>query len=123
MSLNWKWNENCGKITVKETYEGEPEREYEVTLYKGNAFLIMLYEYSENGKEMYNLFGFFADKEHAKNCLGLNPKKGYDDNMYNRKYIRFTKVQLNKSKYCYTKELVELLVKAFDNITIEIVSE
>ena len=124
MALNWNWDEKCGEITVRQQNKDGNEEEYNVSLYRGNAFLIMLYEYvGDDGTDMYNLFGFFADKEHAKNCLGLNPKKGYDENIYNRENGRFTKVRLNKSKYDYTKELVEMLVKAFDNITIEIYSE
>ena len=65
----------------------------------------------------------FADKQHAKNCLGLNKKGGYGENSYNTPYNRFTKLRLNKAKYRYTKDLVALFVEAFDEIEIELFTE
>lgn len=115
MALQWDWDKKIGTIDI---FNYDEVRTYQ--LYQGNAFLIILYEYNENGKDKYSMHGFFVDKEHAKNCLGIT--KGYD-NIYNTEYEQIRKIRINKAKYRYTKELVDMLVKAFDNITIEIVSE
>ena len=125
MSLNWEWKEKCGEITLEQFGHGDGVKEFPITLYKGNAFLIMLHEFKdeESDKDMYNMFGFFLDKEHAKNCLGLNKKRGYGENIYQTDYQRFSKLRINKNKYPYTKDLVQMFVQAFDNIDIEIVSE
>lgn len=126
MSLNWEWNEKCGEITLEQYRNDLGEtKKFPLTLYKGNAFLIMLHEFKdeESGEDMYNMAGFFLDKEHAKNCLGLNKKRGYGDNIYQTDYQRISKLRINKNKYPYTKDLVQMFVQAFDNITIEVVSE
>lgn len=114
MALNWKWDQKVGTMEIK-----QGDRTFEMSLYQGNAFLIILHEYEEDGKQMYSLFSFFADKQHAKNCLGLS--KGHE-NIFDRGNL-ITKVRLNKTKYVYTKELVEMLIRAFDGIQIEIYSE
>ena len=114
--LNWNWDKKVGTITIFNY-----DKEVKYSLYQGNAFLIMLYEYEEDGKELWTMHNFFVDKEHAKNCFGLT--KGYDDNIFNRKLYQIRKIRINKAKYRYTKDLVDMLIKAFDNISIEIVNE
>ena len=123
MALHWDWQEMCGEITVVQMHEGEEDREFKLGLYTGNACLIMLHEYKENGRDMYNLFGFFSDKAHMKDCLGLNKKGGYTSNIYNTPYQRFEKIKLNKNKCRYFKDIVAAFAQAFDNLTIEIVNE
>ena len=124
MALQWDWKEKCGEITLVQKYVDAEGAEFKLSLYQGNAFLIMLHEWTdENGVEKYELAGFFADKQHAKNCLGLNKKGGYGENSYNTPYNRFTKLRLNKAKYRYTKDLVALFVEAFDEIEIELFTE
>lgn len=83
----------------------------------------MIYEYTENGTDKYSLYSFWADKEHMKNCLGLNKKDGYGNNMYTEGYDRLLKIRLNKAKNCYTKDIVAALVQAFDSIDVEIYTE
>lgn len=116
MALYWDWKESVGDAT----FEVNNEREVRITLYEGNALLIMLQEYQEDGEDMYNMFGFWVDKAHMKNCLGL--AKGYD-NSYDSDYIRLKKIRLNKTKSRNYKDIITALVKAFDNIEIEIYSE
>ena len=118
MSLNWRWNEKCGWAVFQ-----QGEKEFYVNLYKGNAFLIFLYEYEENGEAMYQLYSFWADKQHMKNCLGLNQKGGYGGNMFDEGGCKLKKIRINKAKYPYTKDLVQTLVQAFDDLTIEIFKE
>ena len=123
MALNWLWSEKCGEIVVEQTRE-EKTREYTLSLYEGNAFLIMLYEYNENETDMYDMFSFFVDKVHAKKCLGLQ-KNGDGElvNIFDDGWQKFTKIRLNKAKSRNFKDLIELFSKAFDNITIEIYTE
>ena len=76
-----------------------------------------------DGVEKYNVFSFFADDKHMKNCLGLS--KGYenifdDGNDNVLKMIRFNKKKIGKTNL---SKLVSAFAKAFDNITIEIYSE
>lgn len=122
MALHWEWSNKCGEITLEQNFDGEWKK-FPITLYTGNAFLIMLHEFEENGKDMYELYGFFADKAHAKNCLGLNKKDGYTDNIYKRDWQKWSKVRINKAKYDKYKDLVQMLAQAFDDITIEIYTE
>ena len=125
MSVNWNWSDKCGEITLVQMHPGEEDNEFTITLYNGNCFLVMLHEFkdAETGEDMYDFFGFFSDKEHAKNCLGLNKKKGYDNNIYCTPYQKFTKLRVNKKKCRYTKDMVTLFAEAFDDITIEVYSE
>lgn len=113
--LNWDWNKKIGTIDI---FNYDEVRTYQ--LYQGNAFLIMLWEYEEDGKDMWQMHNFFVDKEHAKNCLGLT--KGFD-NMFNTERYKIKGIRLNKGKYRYTKDLVDMLIKAFDEISIDIVNE
>ena len=114
MALIWDWNEPVGLAKFKiKTEEGEGEKI--VRLYQGNAYLIMIEEYEENGKDLYTLAGFFADKEHAKNCLGL--AKGYKKNIYNNQNNKLISICFNK-RYTHTAELGAMLLKAFDEIDI-----
>ena len=123
MSVNWNWKDKVGTMTVVQSHPGEEDRTFELSLYQGNAFLIMLHEYQEDGQDMYSMYSFFADKQHAKNCLGLNKKQDFGDNFLDTPYNKATKFRINKKKYRYTKDLVTLLAEAFDSIEIEIFAE
>lgn len=111
MALTWDWNKRCGTITME-----NKGKEMEVSLYEGNAMLIMLYEYKENDEDMYLLYGFFADETHMKRCLGI--AKDYD-NLH--KEIR--RIKINKARHSDWKKIVTAFAQAYDNITIEIVNE
>ena len=122
MALNWLWSEKCGEATFCDTYGGD-NREYTVNLYVGNAYLIFINEFNEDGVDKYSLTDFWIDKKHMKNCLGLNKKEGYTENILNKKYRKLTKIKLNKKKCKHAKDIITALVQAFDNINIEIYSE
>lgn len=123
MALHWDWKEKCGEITVVQMHEGEEAREFKLGLYTGNACLIMLNEWEENGEKYWSMSSFWADKQHMKNCLGLNKKDGYDSNIYSTPYNKWTRVRLNKKKCRYFKDIMAAITQAFDDITIEICSE
>ena len=69
MSINWNWKDKIGTATDR---NGNT-----VNIYRGNCFMIGIYEYKDKeGNDLYNLAWFFADENHMKNSFGLN--KGYE---------------------------------------------
>lgn len=118
MALTWRWNEKVGEAVVAQTIDGETTT-YTKTLYEGNAFLIFLSEWDEDGKHMYNLYTFFADDAHAKRCLGLD-KKSDMTNIFLDGWQTLIKLRINKAKCRNWKKIVTLFSQAFDDITIEI---
>ena len=121
MALNWLWDEYCGDIIVEQQRVGGETVEFPLRLYKGNAYLIMVYEDDEN--DTYTVSSFFLDKEHAKRCLGLDKKDKDSYNIHDTGMSKWKKVRLNKAKYKKASELVSMLVQAFDEIEIEIYSD
>lgn len=120
MAIRWFWKEKCGELTFTQERD-EKTYEYTLSLYEGNAFLIMLHEYkNEEDEEMYNMWGFWADKDHAKRCLGLAKD---ECNIYNDGMCTFKKIRLNKAKSRNWKSIVTMLAQAFDEITIELYTD
>ena len=122
MALHWRWEDKIGEMDIIQTWPGEEDKKFTIHLYEGNAFLIMLNEWEKDGETMWSMFNFFADKNHAKSCLGLNKKDEDSSNVLITPYNTVTKFRLSK-KYRYLKDLVPMLAQAFDNITIEIYKE
>ena len=123
MALQWDWKEKIGEATLVQMHPDEPDREFTLDLYQGNAYLIMIHEFKDDkGEDVYSLTGFFMDYAHMKACLGLSEKtKG--NNIYNTPSQRITKIRINKDKCRHAAIIVRSLVEAFDNIRIEIYSE
>ena len=117
--ITWNFNEKIGEAVIFNY-----DKEYKYNLYKGNAFLIFLYEYKENGKDMYQLHNFLADKIHAKRMLGIDKKwkDTYGDNLFNTEGYKLKKIRINKDMYGLkeTKMLIDMLIEAFDEVKIEI---
>ena len=105
MSLNWNWNEKVGYAIVE-----SQGKTFELSLYKGNAYLIFIDEYEENGDKYYSLYSFFADKQHALNCLGL--AKGYENIFIHDGKSDIKEIALSP-KYPYLSQLLGMLLKAF----------
>lgn len=127
MSLNWNWDEKVGEVTfTKEEIDGV-KKDFVSNLYNGNAYLIMVYEYTDesDGKEKYQLTGFFADKTHMKRCLGIDKKykRTLGKNLYEDSWNRLTKIRLNKAKCRDVKDIVMAFYEAFNDITIELYAE
>ena len=88
MALNWRWDRKVGEATFYNPVTG---KKYKTSLYVGNAFLISLYLYKENGEDMYTVHRFFCDEGHAKRCLGLAKcADGTKDNSYNGELLAVT---------------------------------
>lgn len=122
MALTWNWDKRVGTATLVQKHEEGKETEYSISLYEGNAFLIFIHEYEEDGKEKYELISFWGDKRHMLNCLGLNKKEGFTENLYVTPAQEYTKFRLNKNKCRHINDIIPALVRAFDKLTIEIVS-
>ena len=121
MALHWLWKDKCGEATFRQTL-GDKSQDFTVSLYQGNAFLIFIYEYEENGQNMYTLYNFFNDEAHAKRCLGLD--KNYpEENIFNRGRDRLMKIRLDKSKCTKPQKILDLFIKAFDELDIELYKE
>lgn len=112
----WDFDKKVGEAVIR-----QGEREFTLNLYDGNAFLIFVDEFKDvDSEDMYYVWLFFADEKHAENCLGLDENGG--GNIFDEKNM-LVKVRINKKEYRYTSKLVKMLVKAFDEIQIEIYSE
>lgn len=107
MSIIWKWNEKCGEATFRR----EDGYTYNVDLYVGNCFLIMIHEFKENGVDRYTLSSFFADDSHMERCLKDNIFTGYET---------LTSITINKAKCRNYKKIVELLTTYMDDIDISV---
>ena len=70
--LRWDFNEKIGTLVIKQTRD--KDYYYTLHLYRGNALMIMLWEWKENGKDMYNMFCFIADKKHLDNIVKNSPE-------------------------------------------------
>lgn len=118
--LHWNFDEKVGEVEIF-----NHDKTVTYSLYKGNAFLIMLYEYEENGNQMYSMHNFFADETHAKRMFGLDKKwtDTYGTNSFNQPTYKMQRIRIKKSEYGHqnTKKLVNMLIEAFDEINIEII--
>lgn len=123
MALHWDWDGQIGEAIVQVMYGNKTVKDTTVKLYEGNALLIMLNEWEEEGEEKWSMFGFFVDEQHAKEMLGLNKKNPKSYNVYTQPYALMKKIRINKAKSRYWKKLVKLFSDAFDEITIEFYSE
>lgn len=122
MAIQWQWNDKIGEAVVQQTV-GDETRESTKTIYEGNAFMIFLNEWDEDGVGKYSMYTFFADENHAKICLGLDKRKKYAGNILDDGLIKLIKLRINKKKSRNWKKIITLFAKAFDNIDIEIYSE
>ena len=61
MAIQWEWKNKIGELDVE-----QGDKKFTMSVYTGNALIIFLHE-TENTWQMYN---FFADKGHFKNCAG-----------------------------------------------------
>ena len=107
MALRWDFNHKGG--TIKQ------ERGGIHNWYEGNGLMIALNEWKEGESELYSMYFFFADKDHAKNCLGLS--KGHS-NIFEDDPI--TEITISRSECYQWKVIIDLFTKAFPEITIHV---
>lgn len=73
MALHWDFTKRIGRLLIIEDRVSGPQ-EFHINIYRGNAMMIFLYEYEKDGENLYKMYNFFVDKEHAKNCLKEAPE-------------------------------------------------
>lgn len=118
MSVNWLWKSEKGEFVYK-CKDGEFKGEkFKVGMYGGNCLCAHIYRFKklneQTGKKekYYNFWGFWNDIEHLKNCLGMNPKKGYKDDMYkDDSMYQLVKIRVN-AFYPEMMKVAELFAKA-----------
>ena len=96
MALQWNWKDKMGKLTIR-----QKGKKFNVNIYSGNFLAVFVYEYTDEGNEMYSLYDFFADKKHVSKIIS-NRKKLIDDDV--------VKIELNLW-YKSARELLPYLVK------------
>lgn len=105
MALRWDWNNKIGELLIKQN-----EKEFNISVYKGNALAIFIYEFvNEKGIEQYQMHQFFCDKEHFKNC-----SKDYN---YAEDWVKLTLWNVPSDMWVILKDLVKR------GVTIEIRSK
>ena len=105
MALRWDWKAKAGEV---EFSDGEKNNWYE-----GNGLIIALNEWKENDEDYWSMAWFFADKDHAKNCLGLS--KGHENIFSDNPIVRISITR----RFCNQwKDICVLLSKAFPDIEI-----
>ena len=117
MALTWKWDSKMGEAII---HDESQDKDFVKNLYEGNAFLIIMSEWTEGDQDLYSVYSFFADESHAKNCLGLT--KNFK-NIFEDGGIQLKKLRINKKKSHNWKKIVKLFSEAFDNLEIELYSE
>lgn len=85
-----------------------------MSLYQGNAELIFIYETEDN----YSMVSFWADRDHMKNCLGLN--KGTDNIYLDEAGIKIIEFTFYKVMVRDLPQIITAIVKAFPRISINI---
>ena len=108
MAIRWQWAEKAGEITF--TQHGN---EFTCSWYEGNALMIVLDEHPD---DTYNLVWFFADFDHAKNCLGQGKDKetSFTD-------MSFTHLTIHRKFFRQDwGKLAKMWAKAYPDITITI---
>lgn len=113
MALQWSFKEKAGTVTEK-----RGDQVVTNNFYEGNALMIVTQEYERDGEQFYDMQWFFVGTDHAKNCLGLS--KGHD-NMFGPDGI--THMVIYREHCRYWKDLINLFVKAFPKITIELLDK
>ena len=113
MSLNWSFEHPAGLWTIPAGVPGMDtmRKETTFTLYRGNAYLIVLNETETE----YTLVSFWRDKEHMKNCLGLT--RGHD-NIYQD--WEGSHIFLYEDNCPHARQIADAMFRAFENITVTI---
>ena len=104
MSVNWLWKDKMGSIQWK----NRMDEEFTVSVFKGNCLCVMIYEYKENEKDLYDFFGFFNDDSHLKKCIGLmKDYEGAMKNIYENEWLSWKLNTYYKEAFTLAKWLTK----------------
>lgn len=112
MPVTWSWKRKIGYYTLvqKHTHQtgvdvfGNPTtetitRKFRINIYAGNCLGVCIYNFkgeSNNPEKVnpktgkprivakYQFCGFWNDRKHLENMLGMHPKEGYSENCYSK---------------------------------------
>ena len=101
--LNWDFGYKAGKATYLDN-EGK-QRVY--NLYEGNAYLIEVAEWRENGRNLYSVRKFALDKKHLETQIAEGD------------YAKLVRLTINKDVCRKAYEIAKLFGK-LDGVTVEI---
>lgn len=113
--INWLWKNKIGSIAFTAEYNGQKiKTTYQ--MYRGsNCLCVLLYEYQENGKNMYSLFNYWDDFNHLKKYLGLDKRSSSQTNYYDKA----SHLQLN-SRFTESLKIATLFMKACPKIDVHL---
>lgn len=112
--LTWNWKDKIGKWVISQN-----GKEFELNIYECNGLAVILDEFQNaNGEEVYNLYGFFSDKTHLKNCLGLS--KDFPENIYTNELLRIELIRC-KTSNILASEILK--AKWTNDIEIKLISD
>lgn len=106
MAVNWSWKNKMGVISW---YDEIANKTFKVNIYQANCLGAYIYEFKQDGKNMYQFMGFWNDTKHLKCCLGLS--KSYDGTKENIYKDIVKKIKLN-TYYKDCLVIAELFAKA-----------
>ena len=107
MPVTWDWKAKKGEITW--IGNGNPPKTYKVNIYQANCLGAQIYEYKDDGVDMYRFMGFWNDLDHLKRALGL--ARNYDKTYENIYEGVVKKIKLN-TYYKDSIKIAELFAKA-----------
>jgi hypothetical protein len=97
MALHWDWNNKIGELLINQN-----GKEFTINIYKGNALAIFIHEFTDKeGVERYNMYNFFCDKEHFKNCTS---DKSWN---YAEEWVKLTLWKVPNDFWIILKDLVK----------------
>ena len=108
MALQWQWTDKMGECVYQDGKKSN--------LYRGNAFVIAVNEWSQDGRDLYSVAWFAVDEQHFKNMLGLS--KEFKENSFEDFGIK--EMTLN-TRYKETEKIVALLARAKAETTVHLV--
>lgn len=104
MSVNWLWKDKMGSIQWK-TLNG---KKVTVTVYQGNCLCVMIRTFRENGRSLYDFFGFFNDESHLKRCVGLAKDHNSElNNLYKNEWLKWKLNTYYKQSFTLAKHLTK----------------
>lgn len=104
----WDWAKDIG--TVDTNIWVKKDDSSQMKIYKGNGYAIFVAEWKEDGNDMYEVYSFFVDKQHLRNCM--------KDNLHLELFKHFNSVDFHK----YDKSL-DLLYDALAQAGVRITFE
>lgn len=81
--LNVSYENKIGYFTLT-----QGENKFRINICHANCLCAMMYFYTDNeGEKIATLMSFFADLQHAKNCIKNNALDRYDDFVFKAKEL------------------------------------